>query len=93
MAGARAAGLWGLGLSGVNASSVERAPTSRGLPCSIRFARLERELDRPPLIEYTQVIIKETDRLQQLMDRLLTPNRLPHFAPTWTPREASTSRG
>jgi two-component system nitrogen regulation sensor histidine kinase GlnL len=42
---------------------------------------LERELERPALREYTQVIIKETDRLQQLMDRLLTPNRLPHYAP------------
>ena len=42
---------------------------------------LERELDREALREYTQVIIKETDRLQQLMDRLLTPNRLPHYAP------------
>jgi two-component system nitrogen regulation sensor histidine kinase GlnL len=42
---------------------------------------LERELERPALREYTQVIIKETDRLQQLMDRLLSPNRLPHYAP------------
>ena len=38
---------------------------------------LERELDRPDLREYTQVIIKEADRLQVLMDRLLTPHRLP----------------
>jgi two-component system nitrogen regulation sensor histidine kinase GlnL len=42
---------------------------------------LERELDRPGLREYTQVIIKETDRLQQLLDRLLTPNRLPQVGP------------
>jgi two-component system nitrogen regulation sensor histidine kinase GlnL len=42
---------------------------------------LERELDRPGLREYTQVIIKETDRLQQLLDRLLTPNRLPQYGP------------
>jgi two-component system nitrogen regulation sensor histidine kinase GlnL len=40
---------------------------------------LERELERPGLREYTQVIIKEADRLQQLLDRLLTPNRLPHL--------------
>jgi two-component system nitrogen regulation sensor histidine kinase GlnL len=33
---------------------------------------LERELDRPELREYTQVIIKEADRLQDLMNRLLT---------------------
>jgi len=38
---------------------------------------LERELDRPELREYTQVIIKEADRLQVLMDRLLTPHRRP----------------
>jgi two-component system nitrogen regulation sensor histidine kinase GlnL len=43
---------------------------------------LERELaDRPELREYTQVIIKEADRLQLLMDRLLTPSRLPHIGP------------
>jgi len=39
---------------------------------------LERELERPDLREYTQVIIKEADRLQVLMDRLLTPHRRPH---------------
>ena len=38
---------------------------------------LERELERPDLREYTQVIIKEADRLQSLMDRMLTPHRLP----------------
>lgn len=38
---------------------------------------LDRELERPALHEYTQVIIKESDRLQALMDRLLTPHRLP----------------
>ena len=42
---------------------------------------LDRELDRPNLHEYTQVIIKEADRLQSLMDRLLTPHRLPQ--PGW----------
>jgi two-component system nitrogen regulation sensor histidine kinase GlnL len=40
---------------------------------------LERELDRPELREYTQVIIKEADRLQTLMDRLLTPHRQPRI--------------
>jgi two-component system nitrogen regulation sensor histidine kinase GlnL len=40
---------------------------------------LERELDRPPLIEYTQVIIGEADRLQSLVNRLLTPHRLPTY--------------
>ena len=38
---------------------------------------LERELERPELREYTQVIIQEADRLQSLMDRLLTPHRAP----------------
>ena len=42
---------------------------------------LERELERPELHEYTQVIIKEADRLQSLMDRLLTPHRLPRRQP------------
>src|SRR4051812_8873080 len=42
---------------------------------------LERELDRAELREYTQVIIKEADRLQTLMDRLLTPHRPPTHVP------------
>jgi two-component system nitrogen regulation sensor histidine kinase GlnL len=40
---------------------------------------LERELDKPELKEYTQVIIKEADRLQLLMDRMLTPHRAPRI--------------
>jgi two-component system nitrogen regulation sensor histidine kinase GlnL len=36
---------------------------------------LELELESPDLREYTQVIIKEADRLQALVDRLLTPHR------------------
>jgi two-component system, NtrC family, nitrogen regulation sensor histidine kinase GlnL len=42
---------------------------------------LERELDRAELREYTQVIIKEADRLQLLMDRMLTPHRAPRVEP------------
>jgi two-component system, NtrC family, nitrogen regulation sensor histidine kinase GlnL len=42
---------------------------------------LERELERPELREYTQVIIKEADRLQLLMDRMLTPHRAPRLQP------------
>lgn len=42
---------------------------------------LERELDRPELREYTQVIIQEADRLQALMDRMLTPHRTPKIEP------------
>lgn len=36
---------------------------------------LEHELNNPGLREYTQVIIKEADRLQELMKRLLSPHR------------------
>jgi len=36
---------------------------------------LETELPSPALREYTQVIIKEADRLQALVDRLLAPHR------------------
>jgi two-component system nitrogen regulation sensor histidine kinase GlnL len=42
---------------------------------------LERELERPELREYTQVIVQEADRLQSLLDRLLTPNRPAQIAP------------
>ena len=42
---------------------------------------LDHELERPALHEYTQVIMKEADRLQVLLDRLLTPHRLPQPAP------------
>jgi len=38
---------------------------------------LERELADPEQREFTQVIVKEADRLQSLMNRLLTPSRLP----------------
>jgi two-component system nitrogen regulation sensor histidine kinase GlnL len=39
---------------------------------------LEMELDSKDLTEYTQVIIREADRLQTLVDRLLAPHRKPH---------------
>ncbi|MEO5697847.1 MAG: nitrogen regulation protein NR(II) [Burkholderiaceae bacterium] len=39
---------------------------------------LEMEVESRALHEYTQVIIKEADRLQLLVDRLLAPHRLPH---------------
>ena len=45
---------------------------------------LERELrglaNETDLKEYTQVIINEADRLQSLMNRLLTPHRMPQMA-------------
>jgi two-component system nitrogen regulation sensor histidine kinase GlnL len=43
---------------------------------------LEHELPQLNLREYTQVIIKEADRLQTLMDRLLVPHRVPKYEPT-----------
>jgi two-component system nitrogen regulation sensor histidine kinase GlnL len=39
---------------------------------------LEMEIDSRELVEYTQVIIHEADRLQSLVDRLLAPHRRPH---------------
>ena len=41
---------------------------------------LEHELEKPSLREYTQVIIQEADRLRGLMEKLLTPQHMPHFS-------------
>jgi two-component system nitrogen regulation sensor histidine kinase GlnL len=41
---------------------------------------LDRELDKEELHEYTSVIIKEADRLKDLLDRLLTPHKIPQMA-------------
>jgi len=38
---------------------------------------LQRQLDDPGLHEYTDIIIREADRLQSLMDRMLGPNSRP----------------
>ena len=43
---------------------------------------LEGELNEPRLVEYTQVIIAEADRLQNLVNRLLTPHKLPRYMRT-----------
>ena len=40
---------------------------------------LQMEIESKDLIEYTQVIIHEADRLQTLVDRLLAPHRHPHL--------------
>ena len=40
---------------------------------------LDRELDSERLREYTQVIVSEADRLENLLDNLLGPRRLPKF--------------
>ena len=41
---------------------------------------LEHELPEASLREYTQVIRAEAERLQSLIDRLLTPHRLPRYS-------------
>jgi two-component system nitrogen regulation sensor histidine kinase GlnL len=42
---------------------------------------LERELPSADLKEYTQIIIQEADRLSELVDRLLGPNKEPRTSP------------
>lgn len=42
---------------------------------------LEQELQEPELREYTQIIIEEADRLQDLVNRMLGPNRPSHYKP------------
>lgn len=49
----------------------------RGAAQLLELELPERQLRE--LREYTQVIIKEADRLQTLVDRLLAPHRLPHI--------------
>jgi two-component system nitrogen regulation sensor histidine kinase GlnL len=43
---------------------------------------LEKELNEKTLKEYTQIIINEADRLQNLMNKLLTPHQLPVYKKT-----------
>jgi two-component system nitrogen regulation sensor histidine kinase GlnL len=43
---------------------------------------LEQELNDPELREYTQIIIGEADRLQNLVNRMLGPNSIPRKQPT-----------
>lgn len=43
---------------------------------------LDRELSSKNQREYTQIIIKEADRLRNLVDRMLGPNKAPKLAPT-----------
>ena len=49
---------------------------------------LEFELPDKGLREYTQVIIKESDRLQTLVDRLLAPHRKAHVMESFNVHEA-----
>jgi two-component system nitrogen regulation sensor histidine kinase GlnL len=49
---------------------------------------LEYELSEKGLREYTQVIIKESDRLQNLVDRLLAPHRTAHAMEPFNVHEA-----
>ena len=43
---------------------------------------LEQELSEDSLKEYTQIIINEADRLQNLMNRMLTPHQMPVYKKT-----------
>ena len=43
---------------------------------------LEQELSEDSLKEYTQIIINEADRLQNLMNRMLTPHQMPIYKKT-----------
>tara|TARA_B100000035_G_scaffold313936_1_gene328831 strand:- start:588 stop:1685 length:1098 start_codon:yes stop_codon:yes gene_type:complete len=43
---------------------------------------LEEELNEESLKEYTQIIINEADRLQRLMNRMLTPHQMPIYKKT-----------
>ncbi len=43
---------------------------------------LEKELGNKVLEEYTQIIITEADRLQNLMNKMLTPHQLPAYQKT-----------
>ena len=49
---------------------------------------LEFELPEKGLREYTQVIIKESDRIQTLVDRLLAPHRKAHVIEAFSMHEA-----
>ena len=42
---------------------------------------LEAELESAELKEYTHIIIQEADRLQELLNRMLGPNRRPSYGP------------
>ncbi|WNL38734.1 nitrogen regulation protein NR(II) [Halomonas sp. PAMB 3232] len=42
---------------------------------------LERDLDDPALREYTRIIVEEVDRLKDLVDSMLGPNRMTRYAP------------
>src|SRR5690606_10442698 len=52
---------------------------------------LQMELPSKELIEYTQVIVHEADRLQSLVDRLLAPHRHPHVVGDVNRSEEHTS--
>lgn len=43
---------------------------------------LARELDDPRLHDYTNIIIEEADRLRNLVDNMLGPNKMPNQLPT-----------
>ena len=50
-----------------------------GIRGAAQLLEMEIESESQELTEYTQVIIREADRLQSLVDRLLAPHRKPHM--------------
>ena len=46
---------------------------TRSVACAVRRQLLSKALPDPALMEYTQVIIEQADRLRNLVDRLLGP--------------------
>ena len=53
----------------------------RSVACAARRSCSKSELDSDELKEYTHIIIQEADRLQELVNRMLGPNRRPTYAP------------
>ncbi|HET7527293.1 MAG TPA: ATP-binding protein [Burkholderiaceae bacterium] len=66
-----AAQLLAMELGGHPPAHARSAPMARGAGAGASVAT-------PELIEYTEVIVHEADRLQALVDRLLAPHRRPH---------------
>jgi len=53
-------------------------PSGRAPAPAARGGAAHAGVGSPELIEYTEVIVQEADRLQALVDRLLAPHRRPH---------------
>ena len=58
--------------------AMELGQPSGPVPRGVRSRLAPAGIGSPELIEYTEVIVHEADRLQALVDRLLAPHRRPH---------------